>query len=59
MTTALHPVHLVGAGPGDPELLTLKAVRILRAATVILVDDLVGDGVLALGAAKAARRRRA
>ena len=42
----LHPVHLVGAGPGDPELLTLKAVRVLRAATVILVDDLVGEQVL-------------
>jgi uroporphyrin-III C-methyltransferase len=45
--TLLHPVHLVGAGPGDPELLTLKAVRVLRAATVILVDDLVGEQVLA------------
>lgn len=43
---ALHPVHLVGAGPGDPELLTLKAVRVIREATVILVDDLVGDTVL-------------
>jgi uroporphyrin-III C-methyltransferase len=42
-----HPVHLVGAGPGDPELLTLKAVRVLRAATVVLVDDLVGEQVLA------------
>jgi uroporphyrin-III C-methyltransferase len=39
-------VHLVGAGPGDAELLTLKAVRAIRAATVLLVDDLVGDGVL-------------
>ena len=39
-------VLLVGAGPGDPELLTLKAVRAIRAATVLLVDDLVGDGVL-------------
>ncbi len=39
-------VQLVGAGPGDPELLTLKAVRAIRAATVLLVDDLVGDGVL-------------
>ncbi len=48
---ALHPVHLVGAGPGDPELLTLKALRVLRAATVILVDDLVGEGVLALALA--------
>jgi len=39
-------VHLVGAGPGDPELLTVKAIRAIRAATVLLVDDLVGDGVL-------------
>jgi len=39
-------VYLVGAGPGDPELLTLKAVRAIRAATVLLVDDLVSDGVL-------------
>lgn len=39
-------VTLVGAGPGDPELLTVKAVRAIRAATVLLVDDLVGDGVL-------------
>ena len=46
MTTLPHPIHLVGAGPGDPELLTLKALRVLREATVILVDDLVGEGVL-------------
>jgi len=46
MTTRLHPVHLVGAGPGDPELLTLKALRVLRQASVILVDDLVGEAVL-------------
>jgi len=39
-------VTLVGAGPGDPELLTLKALRAIRCATVLLVDDLVGDGVL-------------
>ena len=39
-------VTLVGAGPGDPELLTIKAVRALRRATVVLVDDLVADGVL-------------
>ena len=39
-------ITLVGAGPGDPELLTLKAVRAIRAATVLLVDDLVGEGVL-------------
>ena len=43
---ALPVVHLVGAGPGDPELLTVKAVRAIRRATVLLVDDLVGDGVL-------------
>ncbi len=40
-------VTLVGAGPGDPELLTLKAVRAIEAASLLLVDDLVGDGVLA------------
>jgi uroporphyrin-III C-methyltransferase/precorrin-2 dehydrogenase/sirohydrochlorin ferrochelatase len=39
-------VLLVGAGPGDPELLTVKAVRALKAADVILYDRLVGDGVL-------------
>jgi uroporphyrin-III C-methyltransferase len=39
-------VHLVGAGPGDPDLLTIKAVRAIRRATVLLVDDLVGPGVL-------------
>jgi uroporphyrin-III C-methyltransferase len=39
-------VTLVGAGPGDPELLTIKAVRAIRSATVLLVDDLVGEGVL-------------
>ncbi len=40
-------VTLVGAGPGDPELLTLKAVRAIGGATVLLVDDLVDDAVLA------------
>ena len=39
-------VWLVGAGPGDPELLTLKALRAIRHATVLLVDDLVADAVL-------------
>jgi len=39
-------VTLVGAGPGDPELLTLKAVKSIQAATVLLVDDLVNDEVL-------------
>ena len=45
--TAPGQVTLVGAGPGDPELLTLKAVRAIGAATVLLVDDLVNDAVLA------------
>jgi uroporphyrin-III C-methyltransferase len=40
-------VTLVGAGPGDPELLTLKAVRAIARADVILVDDLVSEQVLA------------
>jgi len=47
-TAALQAtVTLVGAGPGDPELLTVKAVKALRRATVALVDDLVSPGVLA------------
>ena len=38
---------LVGAGPGDPELLTLKALKAIEAATVLLVDDLVSDDIVA------------
>jgi uroporphyrin-III C-methyltransferase len=39
-------VLLVGAGPGDPELLTFKAAKAISRATVILVDDLVNEAVL-------------
>ena len=39
-------VWLIGAGPGDPELLTLKAVRALGLADVVLIDDLVNPQVL-------------
>ena len=39
-------VYLIGAGPGDPELLTLKAVRAIGEAGVVLIDDLVNRAVL-------------
>ena len=46
-TRPIGTVILVGAGPGDPELLTLKAVRAIAGANLLLVDDLVNDAVLA------------
>ena len=48
-------VTLVGAGPGDAELLTLRAVRALQAADVILFDDLVSEEVLELARREAKR----
>jgi uroporphyrin-III C-methyltransferase/precorrin-2 dehydrogenase/sirohydrochlorin ferrochelatase len=48
-------VTLVGAGPGDAELLTLQAVRALQAADIILFDDLVSDEVLELARREAKR----
>ncbi len=41
-------VFLVGAGPGDPELLTLKAARLLASADVVLIDDLASNEMLSL-----------
>jgi uroporphyrin-III C-methyltransferase len=41
---------LVGAGPGDPELLTLKALKAIQRATVLFVDDLVSDEIVAFAA---------
>lgn len=46
-------VYLVGAGPGDPELLTVRAVRLLQTADVVLPDDLVSDEVLGLASPSA------
>jgi uroporphyrin-III C-methyltransferase len=61
MTTTSRPspapgsCTLVGAGPGDPELLTLKAIKAIQAATVLLVDDLVNEDILAAYARPGAR----
>ena len=46
-------VYLVGAGPGDPELLTLKAAKLLARSDVVLYDSLVSEEVLALASQKA------
>ena len=46
-------VFLVGAGPGDPDLLTVKALRLIRSANVILHDDLVTPEILSLASPEA------
>ena len=48
-------VWLVGAGPGDPELLTIKALKALQAAQVVVHDGLVSDEILDLAPSKARR----
>jgi uroporphyrin-III C-methyltransferase len=55
VSTSAEPgiVYLVGAGPGNPELLTLRALRLLQTADVILPDDLVSDEVLGLASPSA------
>ena len=45
-STSMGSVTLVGAGPGDPELLTIKAAKAIASASVILIDDLVNEEVL-------------
>jgi uroporphyrin-III C-methyltransferase len=48
-------VWLVGAGPGDPELLTVKAARLIAAADALVYDHLVGDGIIDLARPDARR----
>ena len=54
-STARGRVTLVGAGPGDPELLTLKGLRVLAGADVVLFDDLVPPSILDFARREATR----
>ena len=52
---AAGTVWLVGAGPGDPELLTIKALKVLQIADVVVHDGLVSDEILDLAPSRARR----
>ncbi len=43
-----HPIAIIGAGPGDPDLLTVKAHKLIVAADIVLHDNLVSEGILSL-----------
>lgn len=51
-------VALVGAGPGDPDLLTVQALKAIRQATLLLVDDLVDDAILRVALGRKRRQPR-